>query len=161
MRNLLVGSAIAFIALNGAAIQATASPNTGFPIQVNQDYNDFSLTQFGHGNRLDELEYEIFYQDTRNSWEGDNFSNKQTSYVKTKKGNKNWKLDLLCATNPQIPLEECDFVAQREVKNLNKIELPIFIMKELYSNHFPNVLMFIIFLLMPFFFKINVMYLVK
>lgn len=91
--------------------------------EIKRDYkkaqkgsNDFTLKQIGNGNGIHEVEYEIYHKDTQNIWERGDFSYKITSSKETKQRHGNWKLELFCASNEQIPVEQCDVVGQREVK---------------------------------------------
>lgn len=159
---LTVGSSISFIMLTGAVIRATSSPNVDSYIRVDQDYNDFPLTQFDSRSLINQLEQEIDYGDTQDTLEEFDFNYNMASYPETKQSNEKWKLELLCATNPQTPVEQCDVVAQREVKYLKDLELVIFIMKNLYClNNYPSLFGFILLVIMPFFFKMKAIDLVK
>lgn len=150
--------------LTGTAIKANASPSINSYIKVDKEYNNFLLTQFDNKSLINELEDQIHYTDIQNIWDGDyfNYRHQVASPQKTKQNQGKWTLELMCATNPQTPIEKCDVVGQREVKYLKNIELMIFIMKELYSlNHYPGLFMLTPFLFMTFFCKKNIMHLVK
>ena len=164
MRYLIVGSSIAFMMPIGIAITTNASSSIESYIKVDKEYNNFLLTQFDSKKLIKELEDEREYPDIPNIWEGDyiNYRYQVDSPQATQQNQNKWTSELMCATNPQTPVEKCDVVGQREVKYLKNVELMIFIMKELSNlNRYPGLFLLTPFLFMTLFFKRNVMHSVK
>ncbi len=108
--------------------------------------NDFSLKQIGNQTGIHNVEYEIYHKDTEEIAERGNFRYEVTFSQERKQRNGNWQLELFCASNAEIPVEQCETVGQREVlycqgTKTNKFRNQGIVQRQLQQNFYyrPNI----------------------